>query len=568
MSSGGAYAPRNAINSVAIKSAIEARSRSRGDPVEVQTWLANHFFRHVVSNLDSAVPVGSLEQARDLIGEQPDWLTACFATSSNVPIVWVDPSSLDVLELEAQVVEFLRSRVGTPQEGKLHQVNCPQALAMWAAEHARMAEFMRRGRRLSHPEALREIWSSPNGRLVELIPDGPFLREEMAFESYSMGHCLGQFAGKDALCGGYGQQYVDAVLAGQLRLFSLRDARGEPHVTMSLMVDNGRLSVDQIKGKQNRRPVAKYVNDVLQALIALDVRCDDLPADCVDMGLVCGPNGWQAVGEVRDTDHLTRMVGRYPGLYESLTDCPPVVEWIVAAKAPQLFAGNPPRCLAAQIASQGRLDIEALPSLTAALSRRSGFGGFSALGATDYAGSQMLALALAAPMVDAIQETCFYDREVSEVAPSLDANLRPQFLHQLGLPTYTDDAAIRRHLAQSYPSQWFRLDMLPNRADTDPRAGLAFAIVRTAFLARNAVLMRWLSDDLAWRVLLLNGYRAWQSFDGWNDFGQEYLAGRAQWFRAGRADPMGASFDQSALTTLLTRAKHGWKTLPWPKLAA
>jgi len=191
---------------------------------------------------------------------------------------------------------------------------------------------------------------------------------------------------------------------------------------------------------------------------------------------------------------------------------------------------------------------------------------FSPRGATDYAGSQVLCLALAAPMVEAIQESFFYDREVSQVGPSLGDSLRPQFLHQLGLPTYTADAAVGRHLAESLARQWFRLDLVANRAAADPRANLAFATVRTAFLARNTVLLDWLSEDLAWRVLLLNGRRAWESFDGWGDFGQAYVTGRTQWLRAGRADPLGANFDQTGLATLMTRARYGWKTLPWPSV--
>ena len=569
----GPYAPRNAINAEAIWAAIDARSRSRGDTDEVRAWMCSHFFRHVVSNLPTAVMVPSLEQARDLLGETPAWLASRFEEPSDVPIVWVDPTGLDVLELEAQIVEFLRSRTGTPQEGKLQQVNCPQALAMWQAEHARMAEFLRRGRRQSHPEALREVCQVANGRLVELIPDGPLLRDEMAFESYAMGHCLGQFADKERLRGGYGQQYVDAVLARQMRLFSLRDHRGEPHVTMSLLVHGGGLRVDQIKGKQNRRPVAKYVGDVLAGLVALDVGCDDLPIDCVDMGVVHDPDGWQRVADITDVASLTALVGRYPQLYAALPDAPPALEWLIAARAPQLLQENPPKSPTVRMAMKGPVDAETLPpAMVAGPSQtgRRGFGvlvhkeTFSPAGATDYTGWHLLPLALAAPMVDAIQETHFYDRDVDKAGPGLAASLRPQFLHQLGLPAYIDDAAVRRHFAEAFPAQWYRMDLPAGRQDADPRASLAFAVVRTAFLARNAVLLGWVSDDLARRVLLLNGRRAWESFTGWDDFGRAYLAGRAQWFRAGRADPLGANFDQVGLTALLTRARYGWKSLPWP----
>ncbi len=49
-------------------------------------------------------------------------------------------------------------------------------------------------------------------------------------------------------------------------LFSLRDGNNIPHVTISLVVGNNGLSIDQIKGKQNRHPIKKYANDVLSLL--------------------------------------------------------------------------------------------------------------------------------------------------------------------------------------------------------------------------------------------------------------------------------------------------------------
>jgi len=326
---GGAYAPRNAINAEAVKAAIDARSKARGDPDPVRAWLVNHLFRHAVSNI-AAVSVTSAAQARDLLGAEPAWLAARLDAPGPVPIVWVDPIGPELLEVEAQVLEFLRSRGGTRLDGKLELVNCPHALAAWAVEHERMAEYMRRGWRRSHPQALRQVCATPHGHLVELIPGNPALRDEMAYESYSMGHCLGVFADTTRLRGGYGENYAHAVHAGDLRLFSLRDHRGEPHVTMSLLTGQGNLRVDQVKGKQNRPPVAKYRDDVVVSLNVLGVQADEQPEDCANMGIVFGPTGWQPVAAIDDPETLARLIARDPQLYTHLNGCPPLVEWLVA----------------------------------------------------------------------------------------------------------------------------------------------------------------------------------------------------------------------------------------------
>ena len=63
------------------------------------------------------------------------------------------------------------------------------------------------------------------------------------FESEYMGHCVGS--------GGYDNGVAD----GTTQIYSIRDERGEPHVTFEVRGN----SIKQVKGKQNKRPVAKYM---------------------------------------------------------------------------------------------------------------------------------------------------------------------------------------------------------------------------------------------------------------------------------------------------------------------
>ena len=51
-----AYKARDVVNAPAIKQRIKERSTGRGDAPDVATWLGNHFYRHVVGNLQADEP--------------------------------------------------------------------------------------------------------------------------------------------------------------------------------------------------------------------------------------------------------------------------------------------------------------------------------------------------------------------------------------------------------------------------------------------------------------------------------------------------------------------------------
>ena len=341
------YAPRNALNADALKAAIAARSRTRGDDEAVHSWLLNHFYRHVVANFEPARRIESLDDARDALGDAsvPPWVHARFGAPHKVaddepaPVVWVDPTAPGLLMLEARLVEFLESRTGTSLDGKLARINCPQALALWEKEHARIAARIERGWRESQPDAVVELLSTPNGRFVELRSDCALLRAEMAFETYVMRHCLGQFADRQALTGGYGERYAEAIEAKHLRLVSFRDMQGQPHITISLIVRaDGKPEVEQVKGKQNRPPIARYVDDLLACLNALDTS-DATPPDCVAIGIVRTESDWRRIEDVTDAASQARLIGRYPQLFVRLAAPTPAVEWLVAARQPELLRG-------------------------------------------------------------------------------------------------------------------------------------------------------------------------------------------------------------------------------------
>ena len=70
--------------------------------------------------------------------------------------------------------------------------------------------------------------------------------EALDFESENMGHCVGR--------GGYDAGVKD----GRIKIYSIRDKRGEPHATLEV---HGK-SVEQCKGKQDKKPIRKYLHSI------------------------------------------------------------------------------------------------------------------------------------------------------------------------------------------------------------------------------------------------------------------------------------------------------------------
>lgn len=103
--------------------------------------------------------------------------------------------------------------------------------------------------------------NNPKGlRWVELSKDSPDLEKQLKYEGDVMGHCVGG--------------YCEDVLSGDSRIFSLRDAKGEPHVTIEVAPPGRGPSswipedeehpvmwpdIIQIKGKGNSAPKDEYL---------------------------------------------------------------------------------------------------------------------------------------------------------------------------------------------------------------------------------------------------------------------------------------------------------------------
>jgi len=370
-----AYQPRDVINAPEIKARIAARSAGRGDNAEIAAWMGNHFYRHVIGNFNADPP--ALQPIRHWSEIEakypfsaPEWAHKAIERLKRQPPApdpgqplgwWIEPDSAPLLALETRLLEFLHSRRGTALEGKLQRINCPQALARWTLEHLEFAQKRERGLAEHQPGAVKPILQGEHGNFVEFDPKSPQLRLEMAYESQMMRHCLGQFADPKALTGGYGEQYASACEAGRMRLFSYRSGQAHPHITISAHVlKDGTLSIDQIKGKQNRPPVERYHNDVLALLNHLPT--DETGAsDALAMRLVRRPDvlcrqglpAWCRVSELTAQPEHLWLLNAHPELVDLQHLETPLMQWLIAArhdKVPDALFTQMPRTAALQSA--------------------------------------------------------------------------------------------------------------------------------------------------------------------------------------------------------------------------
>jgi len=372
------YQPRDVVNAPDIKAAIARRSGERGDSAEITTWLDNHFYRHIIGNFQAEPPAVQPirhwgELAAKYPSNAPDWArTILERLKRNQPLVqekapvddvpplawWIEPDSQPLLALEARLLEFLQSRQGTTLEGKLQRINCPQALARWTLEHLEFARRQERGEATHQPQAVRPLLQGSHGSFVEFDPSCPQLRQEMAWESQMMGHCLGQFADRQQLTGGYGERYASACEQGTLRLISYRSQPGSssphPHITISVEVQpGGSLRMDQIKGKQNRPPVERYHADVLALLNHLGTD-EVIPDDALRMGIVRRPDtlrqggqpAWCPARELTSDAEQYWLLQNHPNLLQAEQLQSPLMQWLLAACYKQSGSQIPEQLLA------------------------------------------------------------------------------------------------------------------------------------------------------------------------------------------------------------------------------
>lgn len=345
---GSHYAPRNVMNAAQIKGAILARSEQRNDPENIRAWLKNHFYRFVIGNflaeppefevidsIESAQNFWSLSMVEPILLTIPDWLTASLENGNT--LYWIAPEGSQLLKIEAQFVEFLHARKGTVLENKLMRVNTFQALALYEYEHQLFALRRQSGLQQHHEDATRCCLKTAQGEFVELLPDSAHFRNELVYESQRMQHCIGQFADRKNLTGGYAEHYAAACEKGELKIFSFRTENHHPRITISARVnEEGKLLIEEVKGKQNKPPIEKYHQSLLAFLNTLPCELS-LPHDLFRIEIVFADGIWQPIHCVNTPSEQNRIAWQLPSLAKRLPRVPAIGQWMLAARAPEML---------------------------------------------------------------------------------------------------------------------------------------------------------------------------------------------------------------------------------------
>jgi hypothetical protein len=572
---------RDVVNAPALRQAIVRRSMVRRDPVDLRRWFENHFFRWAVGQFEHVVPVGSLEAWAVCAGKEPvpDWFRAKLAAGRR-DMVYIDPEHRLLREQELKMVEYLQIRRHRLPPERLQRITAEAAARGWEADHARMQRKQRRGWQPSDPLALEDVVATPHGRFVELRGSRAVLRAEMSYESFHMQHCLGQFADRELLEGGYGEHYAKACEEGRLRLFSLRDANNQPHVTVSLVEDFGEWAVDQIKGKQNEVPLPRYVPDLLQFLNALRPRPND-SADLMGVGLVAhplpdtpeGPGGftYRRFVEVEPVEAQNDLLAALPQLAAHLPTPDPRTQWLIlaaggtpcgrhaaVAAALELTAGDAPST-AAGLPAWFASRFPQAPSLLHQEDGRHWLRRF--IGPSAQTLDRQWALAVPEPL--------FHRHNLTGMArpPALSAPSqvpqRQQALirEELGLDMSSDAQAVEDFRQAFFLCPEFHALLVGASQPGEAWHLLAARAMRQSYVLRLLVSWGLLDEALGWALLLLNAQRVRTCFGGWNEFGQAAARGRT-WLASRGNGPANRSAEVE--WEEFRRCSPAWRPSDWP----
>lgn len=173
----------------------------------------------------------------------PSWAVNTYDITSNSMRSTYGPNGhkTDIINHK---IDFLNSRDAAYIRGLSHKTieDVNGDMIAWDEELAnRPAEF-----KLVEGEDYKVLRAWGDGfKMVQLITPAA-----CKYEGGSMGHCAG----------GYSPE----------KLISLWDSKNEPHATLEVYEEYGTLYIKQIKGKQNKAPIPKYVPYIVDFLKSVD----------------------------------------------------------------------------------------------------------------------------------------------------------------------------------------------------------------------------------------------------------------------------------------------------------
>ncbi len=320
---------RNVINIQAIQNYLNNYTQEKKLSTPIDSWLQNTFVRWLINHFTKVEIVSSVEQYKLLLkGNIPTW----FNTQSNIKFIYIDikdPSFLDTLNT---CVEFLSSRDENLAH-KFPRMTVEHVLKKSEREHQRMKEKKRKFIETSK-EALEHVFTFKNLHVVKFLPHHKELSLEMARESALMQHCLGEFENVEKGEGGYGSYYFGLIKKEAITLYSLRDEKNMPHATISVTYKRGEAWLDQIKGKQNKAPVERYIPASVAFFNHLKLQ-QNYHQDCLAMNVVYAKGKSEQLSKITDEAMQQHFIAYDPSFIEHLPNPSKSSLWLAALRDPK-----------------------------------------------------------------------------------------------------------------------------------------------------------------------------------------------------------------------------------------
>lgn len=217
-----------------LDSILTDRAQAMGERATIISKYVRSNVANYVKNTDTFY--GSMK-VNQLPQPVPDWVKKKYRPSEYVDVVRVDALRRFINDQLSHAIDFLASPAAPVDPSRMSVPELLQAVVRWDAAG------VKKGAQAAEDGV----------EVVKTYDDGFFWvrvfgKESLIREGSRMGHCVGS--------------YYDRVKDMSCTIYSLRDPKNEPHCT----VEEVRGTLEQIKGKQNRAVVPKYVHYILNLL--------------------------------------------------------------------------------------------------------------------------------------------------------------------------------------------------------------------------------------------------------------------------------------------------------------
>ncbi len=317
---------RNVINIKEIQHYLEAYSKEKKLSSPISSWLQQAFVRWLLNRFDEVEVVNSFERYQVLLNEEvPAW----FTPQSSIEFIYIHLKNPTLSHALHTCVELLSSR-NEKMIHKFPRMTVEQVMHKHQQEHLRMQERQRKFIETSG-DALERVFDFENMHVVKFLPHHKELSLEMARESALMQHCLGEFDNVERAEGGYGSYYYGLIQKEDITLYSLRDEKNMPHATISVTYKRREAWLDQIKGKQNKAPVARYIPASVAFFNHLKLK-QDYHTDCLAMGVVFVKGQSAQLCNINDESMQQHLIAYDPSFIEQLPNPSKSSLWLASLR--------------------------------------------------------------------------------------------------------------------------------------------------------------------------------------------------------------------------------------------